>query len=93
METVWKNVQSVIKKSVPDHSFRMWIGPLEYQSFQGGRLRLNSPNFFSRKRILDQYAALIEKEFGEITGEKCKLSVDISAGKKKSRQQSYQTVR
>ncbi|MCD6225381.1 MAG: chromosomal replication initiator protein DnaA [Deltaproteobacteria bacterium] len=83
METVWKNVQSVIKKSVPDHSFRMWIGPLEYQSFQGGRLQLNSPNFFSRKRILDQYAALIEKEFEKIAGEKCKLSVDISAGKKK----------
>ena len=83
METVWKDVQSIIKQSIPEHSFRMWVKPLEFQGFGNGKLKLDSPNFFSKKRVMDQYSILIEKEFEKITGEGCKLSVNISAAKKK----------
>lgn len=88
MKTVWQDVQSVIKKSVPEHSFRMWIEPLEFQSFERGKLQLGSPNFFSRKRVLDQYSILIAKEFEKVMGERCRLSVDISTSKRKKNQKN-----
>jgi len=86
MEAAWKNVQSVIKQNIPEHSFRMWVNPLEFQGFGKGKLKLDSPNFFSRKRVMDQYSILIEKEFEKITGEECKLSINIAPVKKKKRQ-------
>jgi chromosomal replication initiator protein len=82
MKTVWEKVQSAIKGRIPDHSFRMWIAPLKFQSWQGGVLKLKSPNFFSSKRVMDHYADLIEKEFAKNTQIQCSLSIDVDAGKK-----------
>jgi chromosomal replication initiator protein len=39
------------------------------------------PNFFSRKRVLENYGAMIESEIKRVAGRECRLSIEISATK------------
>ena len=75
MESIWTAVKATLKEKVPGHSYRMWIEPLDVMSFYDNRLVVSSPNFFSRKRVVDNYAGLIEKEAERILGEKCLLAI------------------
>lgn len=44
-------------------------------------MELSTPNFFSKKRILDNYGALIESEINKVAGRACRLIIEVS-GKK-----------
>jgi chromosomal replication initiator protein len=63
MDKFWAQVKSQIKKTIPDHSYRMWVDPLEVQACQNGRLCLSTPNEFFIKRLKDNYLGLFEQEF------------------------------
>ena len=63
MDKFWAQVKSQIKKTIPDHSYRMWVDPLEVQAYQDGRLCLSTPNEFFIKRLKDNYLGLFEQEF------------------------------
>lgn len=63
MDKFWAQVKSQIKKTIPDHSYRMWVDPLEFLTFQEGRLCLSTPNEFFIKRLKDNYLSLFEQEF------------------------------
>ena len=79
MKRVWNEVKASIKSSIPDHSFRMWIEPLRIARCDENGMVLFSPNFFSRKRILENYGAMIESEIKRVLGRSCRLSIEISA--------------
>jgi chromosomal replication initiator protein len=63
----------------------MWIEPMDVMSFDEKRLVVSSPNFFSRKRVVENYAGFIEKEAERILGEKCFLSIEIANGHSRKR--------
>jgi chromosomal replication initiator protein len=78
MEAVWKKVKSVIKKRIPNHSFRMWIEPLELNNGKEDTWEVSCPNFFSKKRVQDQYGSMIESELQKVLGESCLLAFKVS---------------
>ena len=79
MKRVWNEVKASIKSRIPDHSFRMWIEPLRIARCDENGMVLFSPNFFSRKRILENYGSMIESEIKRVLGRSCRLSIEISA--------------
>ena len=92
MEAVWKKVQSAIKKRVPHHSYRMWIEPLELHESQENGFEISCPNFFSKKRVQDQYGEMIESELHKVMGDACHLAFKIykNNGNPRSNPQPYQ---
>jgi chromosomal replication initiator protein len=90
MEAIWNQVKTVIKNNIPIHCFKMWIEPLEFNSAENDHVILACPNFFSKKRVQDNYSSLIESEFKSISGKNYKLdfSVPDTKGKKKKKKSS-----
>ena len=78
MKAIWRQVKTEIKSRLPGHSFRMWIDPLEVSRCEEGDVVLSSPNFFSKKRVLDHYGSLIESELSKVSGAPCRLSIEVS---------------
>jgi chromosomal replication initiator protein len=81
MKALWKQVKTAIKSRLPGHSFRMWIDPLEVLRCDEGDVVLLSPNFFSKKRVLDHYGSLIESELSKVSGMPCRLVIEVSPPK------------
>jgi chromosomal replication initiator protein len=79
MKKVWDEVKVSIKSGIPAHTFRMWIEPLQLARCYENRIVLYSPNFFFRKRVLENFGALIESEIKGVLGRECQLSIEISA--------------
>lgn len=63
MESFWTAVKARMKTQLPDHSFRMWIGPLDVVSKKENHITLSCPNAFSRKRVCDHYLSLLREAF------------------------------
>ena len=78
MKKIWNEVKASIKSGIPAHTFRMWIEPLQLARFNENHIVLCSPNFFSRKRVLENYGALIKSQIKSILGRECRLSIEIS---------------
>ena len=78
MEAIWQEAKNVLKERIPLHSFSMWIEPMEFEKSESGGLVLTCPNLFSKKRVLDQYGALIEQELARISGNPCRLFIAVS---------------
>jgi len=81
MEQIWKKVKIAIKEHIPGHSYRMWIEPIEFIENRENSVVLSCPNFFSRKRVQDNYALLIKSQFSEILGADYDISLEISGNK------------
>lgn len=77
MESVWTEVKSAIKKQIPCQSFMMWIDPIEFSRSDDGRIVLSCPNFFSKKRIENQYSPVIEEEIKKIYGSSVELVFEV----------------
>jgi chromosomal replication initiator protein len=80
MEAVWNEVKNTLKERIAGHSYRMWIEPIKAHQDEDGTFVLGCPNFFSKKRINEQYISLIESEFEKILGEACRLTVIVARG-------------
>jgi len=78
MKKIWNEVKASIKSGIPAHTFRMWIEPLQLARFNENHIVLCSPNFFSKKRVLENYGALIKSQIKSILGRECRLSIEIS---------------
>ena len=84
MKTIWEETKTAIKLRVPSHSFRMWIEPLTFSKSDDDCIFLSCPNFFSKKRVLDQYGDIIESELRKATGKSCRFIVKVSESKSSS---------
>ncbi|MDJ0854874.1 MAG: chromosomal replication initiator protein DnaA [Desulfobacterales bacterium] len=71
MENHWQRIKSALKKSIPLHSYRMWIEPLRACRDDSGAFCIECPNAFSLRRIQDHYSRLIRTEFEQLTGQTC----------------------
>ncbi len=78
MEAIWQEAKLAIKRVVPGHSFRMWVDPLEAKEFKSGVFVLSCPNFFSKKRVRENFASLIESEIKKATGNECTLMLEVA---------------
>ena len=78
MEAVWKELKAAIKQRIPVHSYRMWIEPIKFSESQDGRMVLSCPNTFSKKRVQDNYKALIANEIEKTLGKKRQLSIEVA---------------
>ena len=54
MESFWKQVKCQIKKTLPEHSYRMWIEPVDLLDHDKHHIKLSSPNSFFIKRLKDK---------------------------------------
>ncbi|MDD2389836.1 MAG: chromosomal replication initiator protein DnaA [Desulfobacterales bacterium] len=89
MKSVWNEVKQNIKQQVPAHIFTMWIDTLELEKIENNEIMLSTPNFFSKKRVLDHYGALIESIISRITDNKVnKLTVQVAEGASPRRETS-----
>jgi len=79
MNNIWNEVKASIKSGIPAHTYRMWIEPLQLARCDENHIVLYSPNFFSRKRVLENYGALIQSKINSVLGRDCQLSIEISA--------------
>ncbi len=77
MESIWKQAKSAIKRKIPAHSYRMWIEPVAFVRQEGEAVVVCCPNFFSRKRVLDHYGALLREELRSAADGPCPLVVEI----------------
>jgi chromosomal replication initiator protein len=66
MDGYWVQVKSQVKKSIPDHSYRMWIDPVNLLEHKDGCICLSTPNAFFVRRLKENYQALLEKEFKKL---------------------------
>lgn len=81
MESIWKEVKTAVRLRIPGHSFRMWIEPLEFKKGMQDAIILACPNDFSKKRVLEHYAKLIESEIQRVAGKSCGFTVEVDAQK------------
>jgi len=79
MKTIWKEAKAAIKLRVPSHCFMMWIEPLIPTKCDESCFSLASPNFFSKKRVLDNYGDLIAAEISKAAGRPCRCLIEVSA--------------
>ena len=79
MEAVWKKVKTTIKKSIPKHSYKMWIEPLKVQQVEDGAWVVYCPNFFSRKRVQGLYGTIIQNTIQGELGCDCELTYKVSS--------------
>ncbi|MDM8517376.1 chromosomal replication initiator protein DnaA [Desulfobacterales bacterium HSG16] len=84
-ESIWEKVKIAIKGSIPNHSFRMWIEPLKFKMDKDNAIILECPNFFSRKRVVDHYAKMIESEISRLCGMKTRIDFTISGVKTRAK--------
>ena len=87
MESVWKNVKLRMKEFLPDHSYRMWIGPMEFVAARADEITLSCPNSFSRRRVKENYLAGLEKAFELLGVSNASIKLDIPAPGKSGPQQ------
>ena len=80
MEAVWNEVKASIKERVPGHSYRMWIEPIKPYESDSGSLVLACPNFFSKKRVQENYGSLIETELENALGRVCEVNIIVENG-------------
>ncbi len=66
MDVFWAQVKSQIKNAIPDHSYRMWIDPVEFLEVRDDYVCLSTPNEFFVRRLRDNYLDLFEKEFKKL---------------------------
>ncbi len=78
MKQVWNEIKTELRNQIPNHSFKMWIEPLVFETRENNTLVLSAPNFFSRKRVVDFYATIIEKELATAGGGLNRVKIVIS---------------
>lgn len=93
MKEFWEEIKVELKNQIPDHSFKMWIEPLVFEASENNTLVVSAPNFFSRKRVMDYYGDLIERELVNSGGKVNRLKVILSGKKEKPEKDSLELSR
>ncbi|MCK5696392.1 MAG: chromosomal replication initiator protein DnaA, partial [Desulfobacula sp.] len=82
MESFWKKVKGQIKKTLPDHSYRMWIDPVELLEHHHNHVKLSTPNAYFIKRLKDNYLPIFEEEFIKLGVDDINIEFKVSSQKK-----------
>ena len=82
LELFWEEVKCQIKKTLPDHSYRMWIDPVELLEHDGHYVRLSSPNSYSVKRLKDNYLPIFMEEFSKLGHKDIQIEFKVASQEK-----------
>lgn len=66
MESFWEEVKGQIKKQLPDHSYRMWIDPVELVEYDSHSVQLAIPNNYYLNRLKNNYVPIFQKELSKL---------------------------
>ncbi len=77
MQDIWNTAKEKIRGKVPDHSFRLWIEPLEIISQQEKEVSLACPSSFFKKWVGRHYLNLIEREVETASGSPFRISLKL----------------
>ena len=91
MQDIWNHAKDKIRGKVPDHSFRLWIEPLEIISQQEKEVSLACPTSFFKKWVGRHYLNLIEKEVGKASGSPFRISLKLCDKNKQNGEASKPT--
>lgn len=58
MSSIWENAKSELQAAVQEHTYKMWLEPLSLKVEQGV-YTICCPNFFSKKKVQQDYQNLI----------------------------------
>ncbi len=75
---IWNKIKQSIKSQLPEHSYRMWIEPLNFEKMDTNGLILSCPNLFSKKRVFENYRDLIGAAIKEGTNQKINFNLIIT---------------
>ncbi|MGB5157918.1 MAG: chromosomal replication initiator protein DnaA [Desulfobacterales bacterium] len=84
MEAIWNSIKIAVKMTIPEHSYRMWLEPVEFNRVENGVMVLSAPNYFSQKRAQDNYGSLILSELKKISGENGRYIIEVSERRRKT---------
>ena len=82
MESFWEQVKYQLKNILPDHSYRMWIDPVEHLSHDDNHIKLSSPNAYFVKRLKDNYLPLFEEEFLKLGINDINIEFEVTSNRK-----------
>ena len=82
MESFWEEVKCQIKKTLPDHSYRMWIEPIDLLEYDNHHVKLSSPNTYFIKRLKDNYLPMFEEEFSKLGFDDITIEFKVSSKRK-----------
>ncbi|MCK5164119.1 MAG: chromosomal replication initiator protein DnaA [Desulfobacula sp.] len=82
MESFWEEVKCQIKKTLPDHSYRMWIDPVELIEHDHHHVKLSSPNAYFIKRLKDNYLPIFQEEFSKLGVNDINIEFKVSSKKR-----------
>jgi chromosomal replication initiator protein len=77
MEKVWNQVKLTLKERVTESSYRMWIDPVAFLREEQDAVFLSTPNIFTKKRLQDHFAVLIQDELQSKLGKPCRIVFEI----------------
>jgi chromosomal replication initiator protein len=77
MEAVWEQVKVNLKERMAPQAYHLWIDPVRCNGVENGQMILTCVNSFSKKRIQENYHDLIRSEVDRLTGQPCKLSLEV----------------
>ncbi len=81
MESFWKEVKCQIKKTLPDHSYRMWIDPIQLLEHDQHHIKLSSPNSYFIKRLKDNYLPQFKREFVKLGLDNIQIDFKVNSKK------------
>ncbi len=90
MKEIWTEIKSELRNHIPEHSFKMWIEPLVFETMENNTMVVSAPNFFSRKRVMDYYADLIEETLRGVNGGSKRLKVVLSGKTQKAAKDEFE---
>jgi len=80
MEEAWNRAKTRLSQKIPDHSFTLWIDPLEFSQMRGEEVVLGCPTVFFKKWVCCYYLELIEAEMENVCGCPCHIQFEVSNG-------------
>lgn len=81
-EAFWEEVKGQIRKTLPDHSYRMWIDPVELIEHDEHHIKLSSPNSYFVKRLTDNYLPIFKEELSKLGYRDIEIEFKVSSKKK-----------
>jgi len=78
MEEAWNRAKTRLSQKIPDHSFTLWIDPLEFSKMHDEEVVLSCPTSFFKKWVCRHYLGLIEAEMENVCGCRCQIHFEVS---------------
>ncbi len=79
---IWRAAYRILEQAIVPQQLKAWVEPLHFVKTEptpNGSVRVHflAPNDFSAQWIRDQYQAIIEDAFTQITGSPCELAIAV----------------